>query len=546
MVVVALQDGPSLEVGYLPCVVAHRTDYFPAFLPASTPLMNGRAQVGLLLQNDGNGFEDVTVDLTDVPVGWTAELVDYLDLVRIPPSGSRTLQVSISAPVGTPPGEEVIVARMWGSEGLRTALLRVHVPELFTVDPQLDEEARTITPPGTVVFPFTMVATGNTPGEARVSVEGVPVGWDYAFNTPEGVASVSFPMDLGERETVHLSIRVPEDAVGDTEAIDLVVRDRYGELLARVPLYVRLRLPDLTVTDVVVLPLDPREGTPMTVRATIVNLGMADAEDVSVVLKEGSTVLDRDTLSIVPRMGQAEVVLYLVPQQGRRTLVLEVDPADVIRERSEANNLVKRHVDVAAPPEQPLVTPAVATASIAVVVTVSIIGLLGGTETGKYAFLTVIFIPLYTKIKKDRVLDHYLRGKIHGYIIANPGEHYNAIKEQLNVTNGALSYHLRVLEREGYIRSRMDGIFKRFYPSDMKLPTTQRNISSFQEVILTIVKNNQGLSQKDIAKRIGASSQVINYHVKILEESNLIRVDRSRRKSKVYATDAPTTVVAVE
>jgi predicted transcriptional regulator len=92
----------------------------------------------------------------------------------------------------------------------------------------------------------------------------------------------------------------------------------------------------------------------------------------------------------------------------------------------------------------------------------------------------------------------------------------------------------------------MDGIYKRFYPSDMKLPTTQRNISSFQEVILTIVKNNQGLSQKDIAKRIGASSQVINYHIKILEESELIRVDRTRRKSKVYATDAPTHVVVAD
>jgi predicted transcriptional regulator len=74
----------------------------------------------------------------------------------------------------------------------------------------------------------------------------------------------------------------------------------------------------------------------------------------------------------------------------------------------------------------------------------------------------------------------------------------------------------------------------------MKLPRTSRRISSFQEVVLTIVKNNQGLSQKDIAKRIGVSSQVINYHIKLLEDSGLIKVDRSRRKSRVYATDAPT------
>jgi predicted transcriptional regulator/uncharacterized membrane protein len=536
----------GLDVAYLQCSVVHQTGYFPAFLPGSTPLMNGRALVDLDLVNEGNGFEDVTVELLGVPLDWTAEILGYGSFVRIAPGGTRTFPVSISAPVGTSPGETVIVARMLGSEGFQTSLLRVIVPQVFTVDLQMDDETRMLTPPGTVVFPFRMASTGNADGEARVSLEGLPLGWDYAFTTPEGVAAVSYPMDVGEDADAQLSLRVPEEAEGETQVIDLVVRDRFGEMLASMPIYIRLRLPDLAVTDMLVLPAEPREGTPLTVRATVLNLGMADAEDVSVVLKDGSTVIDRDTLSIVPRLGQLEVVLYMVPDQGRRTLVLEVDPANVIRERDEANNIVKRHVKVASPPDEPLVTPAVAQASVAVVLTVSILGLLGGTESGKYAFLTLIFIPLYTKIKKDRVLDHYLRGKIHGYIIANPGEHYNAIKEQLNVTNGALSYHLRVLEREGYVRSRMDGIFKRFYPADMKLPTTQRNISSFQEVILTIVKNNQGLSQKDIAKRIGASSQVINYHIKILEESELIQVDRSRRKSKVYAIDSPATIVVTD
>ena len=546
MVVAAYMDGPSLDTSYLQCSVEHSTEYYPAFYPGSTPLMDGHAQVDLQLVNRGNGFEDVTMELVGVPVDWTAEIADYGNYVRIAPGGTRTLRVSISAPVGTTPGETVIVARMWGSEGFKTALLRVIVLNVFTVDVDIEEETRTLTPPGTVVFPFQMASSGNIPGEAHLSLEGLPLDWDYAFSTPEGVATVSFPLVVGQTEGARLSLRVPQDAEGETQVIDLVVRDRFGGPLARVPIYIRLRLPDLSVVDMLVLPAEPREGSPVTIRATVLNLGMADAEDVSVVLKEGNTVIDRDTLSIVPRMSELEVVLYMVPHQGRRTLVLEVDPANVIRERSEANNIVKRHVDVAASPDEPLVSPAVAQASVAVVLTVSILGLLGGTETGKYAFLTLIFIPLYTKIKKDRVLDHYLRGKIHGYIIANPGEHYNAIKEQLNVTNGALSYHLRVLDREGYVRSRMDGIFKRFYPSDMKLPTTQRNISSFQEVILTIVKNNQGLSQKDIAKRIGASSQVINYHIKILEESELIRVDRTRRKSKVYATDAPTHVVVFD
>jgi uncharacterized membrane protein/DNA-binding MarR family transcriptional regulator len=542
MIVVTHEEGPSLDVSYLPCSVERDTDYKPDFIPVETLLMNGWTEVDLDLVNKGNGFEEVTLELLGLPLNWKSDMEGYSGPVKIEPFGTRRLHVTLTAPTDTPPGEVEIVARMWGSDGPRTAWLKVHVPEQFNVDVQLESETRALTPPGTVVFPFTLASSGNAAGEARLSLEGLPYGWDYTFSTPDGVAVVSFPMDMGATRSAQLALRVPDDADGEHD-VDLVVRSRLGDLLARIPLYVRLRLPDLTVLDMTFLPAEPREGTPVTVRARVVNLGMADAEDVTVVLKEGNTVIDRDTLSIVPSMGELEVVLYMVPNQGRRTMVLEVDPADMIRERSEANNVVKRHLDIGAPPEEPVMTPAVAQASVAIVLTVGILSLLGGTETGKYAFLTLIFIPLYTKIKKDRVLDHYLRGKIHGYIIANPGEHYNAIKEQLEITNGALSYHLRVLEREGYVRSRMDGIYKRFYPSDMKLPTTQRNISSFQEVILTIVKNNQGLSQKDIAKRIGASSQVINYHIKILEESELIKVDRSRRKSKVYAIDAPAPVV---
>jgi DNA-binding MarR family transcriptional regulator len=462
---------------------------------------------------------------------------------RLATGETRRTPVVVTAPKDTSPGTVKLGVKVRGGLEPMSLWVDVHVSSTFDVDLAPDSSVLTLTPPGTVTLPFTMLSSGNSPGSVRLSVEGVPFGWDTTLQTPEGLATVSYDLDMGEARTAHLAVKVPIDAVGQEHPIDLVARSNDGLLLDRQTIFVRLRAPDLTVMDLFILPLEPQEGEPLTIRARVLNLGMADAEDVSVVLKDGSRVMDRDTLSIVPRLGELDVVLYMVPGSGTRTLTIEVDPGNEIRELSEVNNIVKRRVRIAEAPEEPLMSPGAAGASVVAVVTLSIIGAIGGTEYGKYAFLTLIFIPLYTKLKKDRVLDHYLRGKIHGYIIANPGEHYNAIKEQLEVTNGALSYHLRVLEREGYVRSRMDGIYKRFYPSDMKLPTTQRNISSFQEVILTIVKNNQGLSQKDIAKRIGASSQVINYHIKILEDGGLIEVDRSRRKSRVFATDAPATNV---
>jgi predicted transcriptional regulator len=143
------------------------------------------------------------------------------------------------------------------------------------------------------------------------------------------------------------------------------------------------------------------------------------------------------------------------------------------------------------------------------------------------------------KLRPDEVLDQYLRGQIHGYIIANPGEHYNAIKDQLGVTNGALAYHLRVLERAELIRAVRDGMYKRFYPVGIKIPKRKR-LSPFQAAIVRAVRANPELSQKQLAEALGVSNQVVNYNVKQLEEANILKVDRSSRASKVaLGPDAP-------
>jgi DNA-binding transcriptional ArsR family regulator len=86
------------------------------------------------------------------------------------------------------------------------------------------------------------------------------------------------------------------------------------------------------------------------------------------------------------------------------------------------------------------------------------------TEHGKYALFQFLFVPLYSRIKKDRVLDNFTRGMIYGFIMSNPGVHYNFIKQKLGLNNGSIVYHLTVLERQELIKSERVGLYKRFYP----------------------------------------------------------------------------------
>ncbi|MCK5309241.1 MAG: winged helix-turn-helix transcriptional regulator, partial [Thermoplasmata archaeon] len=158
------------------------------------------------------------------------------------------------------------------------------------------------------------------------------------------------------------------------------------------------------------------------------------------------------------------------------------------------------------------------------------------TEVGKFAFL-LFFLPLYTKLKKDEVLDTYTRGKIHGYIMANPGEHYNAIKRALGMNNGSLAYHLNVLEKEDLVKSKTNGMYKRFYPRDMIIPNGGPvHLTEAQKLIIKNIEETPGISQKDIAALLGISASTVNYHITRLVEMNAVRTEKKGIGVKYFKT----------
>ncbi len=166
------------------------------------------------------------------------------------------------------------------------------------------------------------------------------------------------------------------------------------------------------------------------------------------------------------------------------------------------------------------------------------IGLIALTETGKYKFLALLplIIPLYTRIQKEDVLDQFVRGQIFGFIKTNPGVHYNQIRRGMDIKNGTLSYHLSVLEKTELIKSRREGLkYRAFYPTGMKFPKNERfRLTELQISILDIIKQRNGINQKDIAKEIGKKPQTINYNIKVLKQADLIEVVKKGRKTNCY------------
>jgi uncharacterized membrane protein len=159
--------------------------------------------------------------------------------------------------------------------------------------------------------------------------------------------------------------------------------------------------------------------------------------------------------------------------------------------------------------------------------------LVGGTEWGKYAALGLLF-PLYVRISGKRILDNFTRGKIYGYIIANPGDHYNSIKSSLKLKNGALAYHLQALEREDLIKAQTDGKFKRFYPFEMSVPSRSTKLSTMRQNIVNQIEESPGITQNEISDKMGVSHQAISYHLRSLVQLGAVNIEKKGRANHCF------------
>jgi predicted transcriptional regulator len=160
---------------------------------------------------------------------------------------------------------------------------------------------------------------------------------------------------------------------------------------------------------------------------------------------------------------------------------------------------------------------------------------IGGTEVGKYKFLTLFVVPLYNKLNHDKVFENYTRGKIHGYIQAKPGDHYNAIKYALKLKNGTLTHHTRVLEKEGLISIKRDGFYTRFYPigAQIEQPKTPP-LKQIREELIDIIRNQPGITQHEIIGLLELSQTVISYNLLQLRRNNILKVEQHGRENKYF------------
>jgi predicted transcriptional regulator len=199
----------------------------------------------------------------------------------------------------------------------------------------------------------------------------------------------------------------------------------------------------------------------------------------------------------------------------------------------------------------PRLVAAVAGAAVVSIVSLVSLATYASSETGKYKLLGLLFVPLYTKLHKDKILDHFARGRLYEYIKLNPGVTFTALKSELELGNGTLTYHLRTLEREELIKSTKEGRNRCFYITGTKVqgPGGIKDdilgaLKGVDKKIYALIADTPGISQMEIFKNLrtetNLAQRTISNHIKMMERRGIITLKRDGKDKRCYIVETAT------
>ncbi len=193
-------------------------------------------------------------------------------------------------------------------------------------------------------------------------------------------------------------------------------------------------------------------------------------------------------------------------------------------------------------PSAPQSPPMVTVVAAGGVLVALVVLLAAFVEAVRLPLLQALWVPLYSRMNQGEVLDNFTRGSIFGFIVANPGAHFNLIKEELHLNNGSILYHLDILEKEEFVHSTRSGVFRRFYARNVR-PQGEEVLSDLQQRLLAALEGAPGTSQADLARSLGLTARALNHHVKVLLRRGMVRLERAGRTTRCYGTAHSTAVL---
>ena len=237
--------------------------------------------------------------------------------------------------------------------------------------------------------------------------------------------------------------------------------------------------------------------------------------------------------------------------------VEEVYSQQIVDESQEGEDVVKTETPVAIEDEE--ISP--------VLITIGAVAASSGVLTLLFAFIATneswripatnagLWLLALMGRTSETSDGRYQRGRLMGYLTANPGCHFRALMAALEMSNGQITHHLKILEDEDRIWRRPDGRLVRFYPftsnlhpgimeDELPLPPLSPDPNSLQGKILRLLDDDGQMylypTQAELARRLDRSQQLVSHHLRTLQKFGLVEKQRSGVRNRYCLTKEAT------
>jgi len=151
------------------------------------------------------------------------------------------------------------------------------------------------------------------------------------------------------------------------------------------------------------------------------------------------------------------------------------------------------------------------------------------------------YIAIIKRMKKE-ILDLKRRREIYEFISQNPGLHMREISRKLNIAFSSLEYHLKYLKKRGFVLSKADSKYNRYFIS-LEISETEKKILNFLRnkttlhIILWFIIAVQ-CTQKDLGRDLSKHPATIAFHLKKMEKADIIE-NISIKNGVIYKDTLP-------
>ncbi|MHA1447874.1 MAG: winged helix-turn-helix transcriptional regulator [Candidatus Hodarchaeales archaeon] len=153
--------------------------------------------------------------------------------------------------------------------------------------------------------------------------------------------------------------------------------------------------------------------------------------------------------------------------------------------------------------------------------------------------------PVFRRLEHEDLLDNQARKSIIDYLEkrGESGAYFNELKTDLKIGNGALLWHLQILNEYHIINIIKIYDFKIYYLKKYNIDLNQKRLelalkSTTGQKIARILLKNEGLSVSEVAEKVKRHRKTVSTHLNKLEEMKIIKGYKKGRKRVFQVNDA--------